>query len=117
MRGLMQGKTVPILVVLLAIVLFWYVMAVVMNAPWQQTLNGRAHLTDVPITEFAQQTWAQDKPILPAPHQVIGEIWNATADGPIAVGAPVRVTAVDGLRLRVTALGSDRGQTRVVPVV
>jgi len=46
-----------------------------------------------------------------------GEIWNATADGPISVGAPVRVTAVDGLRLRVTALGSDRGQTRVVPVV
>ena len=44
-----------------------------------------------------------------------GEIWTATADDPIAAGAAVRVTAVNGLRLRVTALGSDRGQTRVVP--
>jgi membrane-bound serine protease (ClpP class) len=46
-----------------------------------------------------------------------GEIWNATADGAIPAGAPVRITAVDGLWLRVTAMGSDRGQTRVVPVV
>jgi len=47
--------------------------------------------------------------------RVHGEIWNATADGPVAAGAAVRITAVDGLRLRVT--GSDRSQTRVVPVV
>jgi membrane-bound serine protease (ClpP class) len=32
-----------------------------------------------------------------------GEIWNATADEPIAEGSPVRVTAIDGLRLRVTS--------------
>jgi NitT/TauT family transport system permease protein len=32
----------------------------------------------VPFTDFALQTWAQDRPVLPAPHQVIGEIWNAT---------------------------------------
>ena len=49
-----------------------------MNAPWQRTLNERAGLTDVPIAQFAQQTWAQDRPVLPAPHQVAFEIWNAT---------------------------------------
>ena len=32
-----------------------------------------------------------------------GEIWNATADEPIAEGSPVRVTAIDGLRLRVAS--------------
>ena len=63
--------------ILVAIVLFWYGMAVVMNAPWQVTLNTRADLT-VDLLTFAQQTWAQDKPILPAPHQVVTEIWNAT---------------------------------------
>ena len=31
-----------------------------------------------------------------------GEIWTATADEPIAAGSPVRVTAIDGLLLRVT---------------
>jgi len=32
-----------------------------------------------------------------------GEIWTATADEPIEAGSPVRVTAVDGLLLRVTS--------------
>jgi len=73
-----MNRIVPILTILLAIVLFWYAAAIWMNAPWQNTLNGRANLTDVPFFEFAQQTWAQDKPVLPAPHQVFSEIWNAT---------------------------------------
>lgn len=74
----MRGSTLPVLIVLAAILLFWYVMAVVMNAPWQQTLNARAGLAELPFPEFVQQTWAQDKPVLPAPHQVVGEVWNAT---------------------------------------
>jgi NitT/TauT family transport system permease protein len=75
--------TVPVLTILLAFVLFWYGMAVVMNAPWQVTLNTRADAT-VDLVTFAQQTWAQDKPILPAPHQVVSEIWNATIGTDIA---------------------------------
>lgn len=77
-KALREGNTIPILIVLAAILLFWYGMAVSMNAPWQRTLNERAGLGDVPIVQFAQQTWSQDKPVLPAPHQVFGEIWNAT---------------------------------------
>nr|AMK07567.1 pyrimidine ABC transporter, transmembrane component 1 [alpha proteobacterium NT18-17] len=73
-----MNRTLPILTILLAIVAIWYAAAIGMNANWQNILNTRANLTDVPFTEFALQTWAQDKPILPAPHQVIGEIWNAT---------------------------------------
>lgn len=73
-----MNRVLPILTILLAILAFWYAMAIWMNAPWQNTLNTRANLTDVPFTEFAAQTWAQDKPVLPAPHQVVGEIWNAT---------------------------------------
>ncbi len=73
-----MNRVLPILTVLLAIVAFWYAAAIWMNAPWQNTLNGRADLTNVPFTEFALQTWAQAKPVLPAPHQVFGEIWNAT---------------------------------------
>jgi NitT/TauT family transport system permease protein len=77
-RALRGGNTIPVLIVLGAILVFWYVMAVQMNAPWQVTLNGRAGLENVPIIGFALQTWAQDKPVLPAPHQVATEIWNAT---------------------------------------
>lgn len=72
------GSTGPVLIVVAAILVFWYAAAVWMNAPWQSQLNQRAGLTDVPFTEFVAQTWAQDKPLLPAPHQVAAEIWNAT---------------------------------------
>ena len=71
-------RALPILTVLLAILIIWYLGAIAMNAPWQNQLNTRANLVDVPFTDFALQTWAQDRPILPAPHQVLGEIWNAT---------------------------------------
>lgn len=75
---LRNSNVVPVLVILGVIVVFWYAMAIQMNTPWQRTLNERAGLTDVPFIEFAQQTWAQDKPLLPAPHQVISEIYDAT---------------------------------------
>ncbi len=71
-------RILPVLTVLAAILLFWYVMAIHMNTPWQNTLNNRAGLDNVGFLHFAQQTWAQDKPVLPAPHQVVAEIWNAT---------------------------------------
>lgn len=77
-RALREGNTIPVLIVLAAILVFWYAMAIHMNAPWQVRLNERAELTDVSFVDFAQQTWAQNKPLLPAPHQVVEEIWNAT---------------------------------------
>lgn len=76
----MLGRSViPVLTVLAALLIFWYAAAVWMNAPWQQTLNQRAGLTDVGFIEFVQQTWSQDKPLLPAPHQIVEEVWKATA--------------------------------------
>ncbi|MDB5537462.1 MAG: transporter permease [Devosia sp.] len=73
----MSGRVLPILIVLLAIMLFWYAAAIWMNAPWQSMLYARAGLLDVPVQQFVLDSWAQDKPVLPAPHQVFGEIWNA----------------------------------------
>ena len=107
MQRLTEGKTGPVLIVLTAIVLFWYVMAVVMNAPWQETLNGRAELTNVPLIEFAQQTWAQDKPVLPAPHQVFAEIWNATVGTDIGSRRSLAYHA--GITLGATLMGFALG--------
>lgn len=107
MQRLTEGKTGPVLIVLTAIVLFWYVMAVVMNAPWQETLNGRAELTNVPLIEFAQQTWAQDKPVLPAPHQVFAEIWTATVGTDIGSRRSLAYHA--GITLGATLMGFALG--------
>ena len=50
-----DSNLIPVLVVLAAILVFWYGMAVWMNAPWQDRLNARAELTDCcvsPVLDF-----------------------------------------------------------------
>jgi len=42
-------------------------------------VNRRAGIENVPATEFVLATWNQEKPVLPTPHQVVGELWNSTA--------------------------------------
>lgn len=73
-----RTKVLPILIVVLAILAFWYLMAIWMNTPWQNRLNERAG-EEVTMTEFVGQTWSQKKPQLPAPHQIVSEIWDKTA--------------------------------------
>ncbi|MEX2278142.1 MAG: ABC transporter permease [Cucumibacter sp.] len=78
LASLRNGNTIPVVIVLAVLLLAWYAAAVRMNAPWQETLNTRAGEVEVPIGDFALQTWAQERPVLPAPHQIAAEIWNAT---------------------------------------
>ncbi|GGB44838.1 ABC transporter permease [Roseibium aquae] len=78
--GLMSGTTGPVAVVVLAIFAIWYVAAVGLNAPFQQELFERAGRADVPMNEFVAATLAQDRPVLPAPHQVFIEIYETTVE-------------------------------------
>ncbi|MCS6761839.1 MAG: ABC transporter permease subunit [Candidatus Devosia symbiotica] len=48
-----------------------------MNAPGQQTLNQRAGLDNLPVSDFVGQTWESGQAPSTCPHQVIGEIWKA----------------------------------------
>lgn len=76
-KRLWHGSALPVLIVVMAILIFWYAMAIEMNTPWQVRLNERAN-AEVTWTEFVAQTWNQTKPLLPAPHQIVSEIWDAT---------------------------------------
>ncbi|MBS8259429.1 ABC transporter permease [Roseibium polysiphoniae] len=76
--GLMAGTTGPVLVILLAIVGIWYIAAVALNTPFQQGIYERAKQTDVPFTQLVSDTLAQERPVLPAPHQVVEEIYKTT---------------------------------------
>lgn len=67
----------PILTVVLAIFVLWYGMAVKLNAPWAYDKAKRAEVT-LSFSELVADTWSQDKPRLPAPHQVTAEIWKTT---------------------------------------
>jgi NitT/TauT family transport system permease protein len=73
------NRTLPIIIVLLAIVAVWYGAAIGLNAPWQNDVYRRGDVVDVPFTQFVLDTWNQEKPVLPTAHQVFGELWNSTA--------------------------------------
>ena len=68
-----QGRALPITVVSLAIVVLWYALAVWMNADLQINRFERADQTWT-FGDLVLGTWAQDRPMLPAPHQILVEL-------------------------------------------
>lgn len=71
-------KAGPVLTVVVGIFALWYVMAVVLNSNWAYDKAARADV-ELSFGAMVVDTWSQDKPKLPAPHQVAVEIWNTTA--------------------------------------
>ncbi|GKY87358.1 ABC transporter permease [Sinisalibacter aestuarii] len=72
-------SVLPILTVVVAIVLIWYAAAIPMNAQWARDQAARADTT-LTTSELIADTLSQDRPRLPAPHQVVVELWNSTGD-------------------------------------
>lgn len=62
-------SVLPILTVLLAIVALWYAAAVWLNSQWTYDQAARAG-TEVRLGALLADTMAQERPVLPAPHQV-----------------------------------------------
>ncbi len=78
---LWEGKAGPVLVVVAAILALWYAMAVVLNAPlitdrWQR--EGRT----AGAAELVAEAWAMERPVLPAPHQILLELKKTVLDLP-----------------------------------
>ena len=69
----------PILTVVATIMLVWYAASVGMNKKWTYDQAGRAGV-EVSFTEMVADTWAQDRPVLPAPHQVVAELYRSTVE-------------------------------------
>ncbi len=73
----LHSRILPVLAILAAIVAIWYVGAYALNAPFQRDLDRRAGET--PTTwEFIVKTMTQPKPTLPAPHQVVVNVYENT---------------------------------------
>lgn len=81
MRGATTGggRTIPILVVVAAILGVWYVATIWLNTPWQRDVYQRES-RDWTIADLVVDTMAQARPVLPAPHQVAVEIWQTTVE-------------------------------------
>ncbi|MEV8468508.1 ABC transporter permease [Fluviibacterium sp. DFM31] len=75
----MRQSILPVLTVVLIILGIWYLAAAWMNSTWTLQQAERAEQT-LSTVEVLQDTMQQDRPKLPAPHQVAVELWETTAE-------------------------------------
>ncbi len=73
-----MSRALPVLAVVAALLALWYGATVWLNAPWARDQAARAGRA-LTAAELVADTMAQARPVLPAPHQVAGEIWRTTA--------------------------------------
>lgn len=80
-----SGRTVPILVVLIVLIVVWYVGAVFINADRAARQLDRSG-TDWGLIDRIEVALTMERPALPTPDQVALELWNSTIMQPI--GSP-----------------------------
>ncbi|WP_035708428.1 ABC transporter permease [Haematobacter massiliensis] len=76
-----SAAILPVLTVVLAIIALWYLAAIWLNAAWTWDQAARAGTTPG-LLDVLRDTMAQDRPKLPAPHQVAAELWKSVATLP-----------------------------------
>jgi len=74
-RRLLQGRTLPVITVLLLIGLFWYGAAVGLNAP---QVRERLDRSGQPwsTTDLIAGCWSMERPVLPTPDQIGAELYR-----------------------------------------
>lgn len=102
----LKDKIVPVLTILAALVVIWYIAAVFMNAPFQRDMDQRNNITPT-TSEFISATLSQPKPILPAPHQVAQNVFENTFLRKLSSNRSLVYHA--GVTLSSTALGFALG--------
>lgn len=102
----LRDRLLPISTVLLALVALWYVFVVVLNAPFERDTAARAGTT-ITFMELLPRTMAQERPVLPAPHQVFAELWDTTVNK--AVTSKRSLVYHAGITLSATLMGFAMG--------
>lgn len=74
-----RGAALPVLTVVAAIFVIWYVATAIMNLPWERDQAERAGAEFV-LADGLANTMSQERPVLPAPHQVAVELWETTVE-------------------------------------
>lgn len=79
MTSFLRDKFFPVTTVLLVIIALWYALAAYLNAPFERDQAARAG-AEISTSTLLANTMKQDRPVLPAPHQVANEIWKSVFD-------------------------------------
>jgi NitT/TauT family transport system permease protein len=80
--GAVSGAVLPVLTVVAVIVAIWYVAAIGLNRAWTMDQVERRGL-EMSAVEIMADAMSQERPVLPAPHQVAAELWNTTIGEPV----------------------------------
>lgn len=73
----MKGNFLPVLTVVAVIFALWYAACVPVNGQWTRDQAARAG-AELSFGDLVGDAMSQDRPRLPAPHQVAVELWNST---------------------------------------
>ena len=73
----MMRTALPVVCVAAFVVAIWYAGAVALNSAWAHDKAKRAGTT-LTASALIADTMSQEKPRLPAPHQVAAELWKTT---------------------------------------
>ena len=80
---LMAGQVLPVAIVIVGILVFWYAAAVFMNADLQRDAFVNADVANYSTSDFVVGTWSQERPRLPAPHQIAQELEKTVLGTPV----------------------------------
>ncbi len=72
----MGRSALPLATVVLALIAVWYVAAALMNAPLQRDAYANAGRTDYSTGDLLVNSLNMERPKLPGPHQVVGELYR-----------------------------------------
>lgn len=79
---MIRSRALPVLTVVIIIVAIWYAGAALLNTQFEYDQAERAG-NEISFTQALPKTMMQERPVLPAPHQVATEIWNTTVENKI----------------------------------
>lgn len=102
LAAVLHDRVIPVGTILLVIIALWYVFAIILNAPFERDQAGRANTT-ISTGQLIANTMAQERPVLPAPHQVAAEIRKTVFD--IAPTSKRSLIYHGGVTLSSTLLG------------
>ena len=78
---LLQGPVLPVLVMVGVLVVVWYGAAIALNAPFARSMA--ADPAQFGFADLVEATLSQDRPVLPAPHQVFVELEKSVFELPV----------------------------------
>jgi NitT/TauT family transport system permease protein len=99
---LFRDRILPVLTVIFAILVIWHLFVIYLNAPFVRDQAARAG-QDIGFWQVLPQTFAQERPVLPAPHQIVAELWDTTVNK--AVTSKRSLVYHAGITLSATLLG------------